>query len=146
MVYHGFVRIPSGAFTAFEGPDAAQILPTSINDAGDVTGECGGDGTNHGFVRTPSGALAVFDAPNADNRLGTIALAINKTGSITGYVWDNGYGSWRGFVRSPSGTFTVFDAPDATATYANSINDGCDITGYYVDASNVYHGFLRTLH
>jgi hypothetical protein len=106
------------------------------------------DGTNHGFVRSPSGALTAFDAPNAGAglNLGTIALAINKTGSTTGYVWDNGYWRWRGFIRSRSGTFTVFDAPDATATYPDSINNGGDITGYYVDASNVYHGFLRTLH
>ena len=45
-------------------------------------------------------------------------------------------------------TFTTFDAPGAgtgsyQGTYPFAINPEGAITGLYVDASNMYHGFLR---
>jgi len=54
-------------------------------------------------------------------------------------------------VRDPGGTITAFDAPDAgkssgqgTGMFLYGINARVKITGYYIDASNVYHGFLRS--
>jgi hypothetical protein len=45
----------------------------------------------------------------------------------------------------------IFDAPGADSTtgsfngtFANSMNNEGAVTGYYIDANNVYHGFLRT--
>ena len=54
-------------------------------------------------------------------------------------------GSW--VLRAPDGTITTFDAPDAGAgpglgTQGIGINPSSAITGLYVDASNVTHGFL----
>jgi hypothetical protein len=54
-----------------------------------------------------------------------------------------------GFVRASEGTLTTFDDPDAgtggfQGTVAKSINSAGDIAGYYVDASGVSHGFVRT--
>jgi hypothetical protein len=40
-------------------------------------------------------------------------------------------------------TFITFDAPGASATLAFSINPAGAITGYYLDASFAFHGFLR---
>jgi len=54
-------------------------------------------------------------------------------------------------VRAQESRTIIFDAPgadsnagDYNGTYPNRINAKEVITGYYVDASNVAHGFLRT--
>jgi hypothetical protein len=51
-------------------------------------------------------------------------------------------------VRSPSGAITTFDAPGAgtgagQGTLPETPNLFGVITGQYIDASNVHHGFLR---
>jgi hypothetical protein len=40
-------------------------------------------------------------------------------------------------------TFITFDPPGSISTYATAINPAGAITGYYQDASFMYHGFLR---
>jgi hypothetical protein len=50
-------------------------------------------------------------------------------------------------MRSPKGKFTTLNAPGAGAganqgTSAWSINSKGEITGYYIDGSNVYHGYV----
>ena len=54
-----------------------------------------------------------------------------------------------GFVCALDGTITTFDVPGAeTGPFQGTIplanNPAGAITGYYIDASNVTHGFLRT--
>src|SRR5579884_1154048 len=39
--------------------------------------------------------------------------------------------------------FTVFDPPGSKVTYATSINPAGTVTGYYFDAANTYHSYLR---
>ena len=57
-----------------------------------------------------------------------------------------------GFVMDRrTGTFTTFDAPAAgtgelQGTYPFGVNAAGTISGYYVDASNVNHGFVRDRH
>jgi len=51
-------------------------------------------------------------------------------------------------VRAPNGKITEFDVPGAGKTYSESedpleINPAGVIAGFFVDARNVYHGFLR---
>ncbi len=41
------------------------------------------------------------------------------------------------------GKFVTVDPPGSAGTLPYSINDLGAITGYYIDANNVYHGFLR---
>jgi len=57
------------------------------------------------------------------------------------------------FSKTPPGLsqppITTFDAPGAgtgpgQGTQALAINEGEHIAGSYIDASNVFHGFLRT--
>jgi hypothetical protein len=43
-------------------------------------------------------------------------------------------------------TIITFDPPGSTFTIAQSINPSGTIAGYYQDASNVLHGFLRVPH
>ena len=53
-----------------------------------------------------------------------------------------------GIRHNDKPTFTTFEAPGAgksnsQGTIAFNINTAGDITGTYIDASNVYHGFVR---
>jgi hypothetical protein len=53
----------------------------------------------------------------------------------------------RGFVRTPDSAITTFDDPGAgtglfQGTTPSGINPAGAIVGYYLDASNVFHGFL----
>jgi hypothetical protein len=54
-----------------------------------------------------------------------------------------------GFIRDKDGSITTFDAPEAGTgapcggTYPFSMNPKGVITGWYIDANCVYHGFQR---
>ena len=96
--------------------------------------------------------FTTFDAPGAGtgNAQGTFAVSINPAGAITGYYLDVN-GVFHGFLRAPNGSVTTFDAPGAGAgadlrqgTFPKSINPTGAITGYYIDARNLIHGFLRS--
>jgi hypothetical protein len=68
----------------------------AINDAGTVTGEyIDRNDVQHGFVRTPHGRVIKFDAPDAGSAKGsyegTIGLAINSMGEVTGAYFDSDY-------------------------------------------------------
>jgi hypothetical protein len=151
----GFVRSPGGKFTTFDAPGASSsaafgygTLPESINDAGAIAGHYGdANGLYHGFLRIPGGEFTTFDAPGA--AMGTLPKSINASGAITGH-YVNAQNVNHGFVRSPSGNFTMFDAPGAGTnagsgfgTFPESINDAGAVTGHYIDAQGLNHGFLR---
>src|SRR2546426_2696756 len=95
--------------------------------------------------------FTTFDAPGAGTGFGqgTFAASINPAGAITGYYLDAN-GVFHGFLRAPDGSVTTLDAPGAGAgtdlrqgTFPKSINPAGAITGYYIDAGNLIHGFLR---
>jgi hypothetical protein len=117
----------------------------------------------HGFLRAPDGTFTMFDDPGAGTcstscgtigpGQGTRAYAINPSGEITGFYSDN-TGRCHGYVRAVNGTFTQIDAPDAgtgpfpQGTFPSEfspmgINPLGAITGFYVDANSVQHGFVR---
>ncbi|MGH9643621.1 MAG: hypothetical protein ACRD3Q_14515, partial [Terriglobales bacterium] len=171
FVYHGFLRAPDGTFTLFDAPDAgtqsvAGFVPTplgvlggqgtyatAMNDAGTITGFYV-DIMNvmHGFLRTSDGAIAEFMIPGAGRSAGqgTAPLGINKNGAIAGiYVDSNGLNHV--FLEDPTGGLIKFDAPGAGTgagqgtfmSYASCLTPNGGITGFYVDANNVAHGFVR---
>ncbi len=109
----------------------------------------------HGFIRNPSGKLTFFDPPGSQVTEIPTAAAINDAGAVTGDYWvcskDLSSCSVHGFVRSASGKYTVIDVPDAgpdgysgQGTYPQGINDLGDVSGIYVDANSVFHGFVRS--
>jgi hypothetical protein len=54
-----------------------------------------------------------------------------------------------GFVRAKHGDITTFDPPGAGTGASQGTEPFCvnlfgAITGFYIDADNVFHGFLRT--
>jgi hypothetical protein len=50
---------------------------------------------------------------------------------------------YHGYLRSPEGRIVTVDPVGSTYTFPDGINDLGRITGYYLDANNVFHGFLR---
>lgn len=161
FVAHTYIRFPNGTFTTFSVPgsstEAGQgTLPaysSGLNDAGAITGNYY-DGNNvfHGYLRYPTGTFIKFEAPGADTTdayYGTFPQSLNTFGAIAGYYLDSN-GVYHGFLRKPNGAFATFEAPEAdtnagdfNGTFPISISSSGAITGYYIDASNVFHGFLR---
>jgi len=153
-VDHGFVRSPDGSITTFDAPGAGTganqgtvVGEKGINRRGEVDGwYIDENNVFHGFLRAPDGTIASVDPLGS---YGTILGGINAAGEIAGYYYDANYVG-HGFLRAPDGTFTTFDAPGAGAehnqfqgTLAFSVNTARMVTGIYVDAANVLHGFLR---
>jgi predicted membrane protein len=122
---------------------------------------------NHGFVRAANGTITTFSAPGAGTTphggnygtAGTGSFSINTAGIIAGTYTDANFVA-HGFVRAANGTITAFDAPGAgnnallakligmatsfpsQGTGAFTINAVGKITGTYLDASTVLHGFV----
>jgi hypothetical protein len=155
--------------TTFDAPGAGTAagqgtFPSGLNPAGAITGFIrDANAARHGFLRAPDGTFTIFDDPGAGtcstscgtigNGQGTRGYAINPSGEIAGFYTDNS-ARCHGFVRAADGTFTQIDAPDAgtgpfpQGTFPSEftpagINPAGAITGFYVDASSVQHGFVR---
>jgi len=157
-VSHGFVRAEGGAITGFNVPGAGTdghrgTIPLSINAAGTIAGSFSdGNAVFHGFLRAANGSFTKFDAlgagsnPYSDD--GTVAFAVNATGTVTGYYNSSTSGA-HGFVRAVNGAITSFDAPEALSgggflgTNPTSIDAAGEIAGTYIDSSSKRHGFLR---
>jgi hypothetical protein len=150
----------------FDAPDAGRgpgqgTLAFAIGRSGVVMGEYIDASTViHGFLRSREGTVTSFDAPGAGvgPGQGTQPFSINPEGVITGYYTDSS-GLSHGFVRARDRDFITFDAPGAgipagtpcspllianTGTQGASINLEGAVAGQYVDASGVFHGFLRS--
>ncbi|HSS17946.1 MAG TPA: hypothetical protein VLQ29_13365, partial [Candidatus Dormibacteraeota bacterium] len=159
------------ALTTFDAPGAGTApnqgtFPSGINLVGAITGFIrDANSARHAFLRARDGTFTIFDDPAAGtcstscgtigNGQGTRAYAINLLGEITGFYTDNS-GRCHGYVRAANGTFTQIDAPDAgtgpfpQGTFPSEftpmgINLLGGITGFYVDANSVQHGFVRAL-
>lgn len=161
-VGHGLIRSPKGKFTAFDvrGAGSGQYEGTGcpgcavpINQLGAVGGfYIDSSFVVHGYLRNPSGRITTFDIPGEGpygiGCFNDCSLGLNDEGELTGYYADAN-NVFHGFLRTPDGEIMTFDAPgaDTTAqaghgTFPNSINDHGVITGNYLDANGVVHGFL----
>ncbi|MGB6960882.1 MAG: chitobiase/beta-hexosaminidase C-terminal domain-containing protein [Candidatus Acidiferrum sp.] len=161
-VAHGFVRAgATGTITEFNAPDAGTGLnqgtfPDIIDTAGDIAGiYFDSNNAYHGFVRAAAtGTITEFDAtgaPTTTKHRGTLPLSINTAGNIiTGFYVDASAGR-HGFVRTVANgtaTFTTFNVTGAgtsttQGTVPVSVDTVGDVTGFYVDANQSTHGFVR---
>jgi hypothetical protein len=162
FVGHGLVRSPEGRFTTYNVPDGGNGPYQGTNCPGcsvpfNLFGAIAGyyiDASNatHGYLRNPWGGITTFDAPGEGpagvNCTADCPIGLNDWGAITGTYLDAN-NVYHGFLRSPDGKFIIIDAPgadmtpqDFNGTFAVSINDQGAITGYYIDAKNVAHGFV----
>ena len=152
-VTHGFVRNRDGAITKFDPPGSTGTFVYALNWEGAITGFYS-DATSvyHGFLRARHGKITTFDAPGVGTGpgQGTITGDINDFGGIAGYYYDAS-SVGHGFLRNPDGSFATFDASGAGTApgqgtfpqFFSALTDFGAITGFYVDANNVYHGFVR---
>ena len=166
-VYHGFLRAPDGSITTFDAPGEGTgpfqgTIAFGLSQEGAIAAYyIDASNVNHGFLRAPDGSITTFDAPGAgtgsgpggfigDSNPGTQAESINPAGAIAGQYRDAS-NVYHGFLRASDGTFTTFDAPGAgtdpfqgtiTASFSG-LNPAGAIVGWYVDASNVNHGYVR---
>jgi hypothetical protein len=148
----GFLRSRDGTYTTFVAPpgegcsscrvNVLSTYPSSINRAGEIIGNFYRDDaeTVYGFVRERDGRMTILDAPCPGGSI--FPNSINAAGVIAGNYY--GCGAEHGFVRDRDGKIITFDPPGSTYTMPTSINDAGAITGWYVDASSVTHGFLRS--
>jgi hypothetical protein len=170
-LFHAFLRLPDGTLKTFVGPDSCATGTSTgcfgsdasnINMSGASVGNYQDDVGNfvsHIFLRSPEGKMTTFEAPGAGTGLyqGTgcpgCLLGLNQAGAIAGTYTDSNK-VFHGFLRSPEGEFTKIDAPGAGTgvgqgtgcfSYCSvGLNASGMITGSYIDASNVFHGFLRS--
>ena len=163
----GFVRLNGGksyiTINAPSGPDV--VNAQSINNNGQVVGfYVGNDGQDHGFmanVRNLKGgsitgtAIADPTIPNVPGEPGATfvfsqILGVNDKGIAVGYYGDSTT-SQHGFIyNTHTGVYTFLDDPNEAfnngveVTQITGINNAGEITGFYSDASGVFHGFVAT--
>lgn len=152
-VNHGFVRQPDGAITKFDPAGSMGTFVYAVNWEGAITGfYSDASSVYHGFLRSSRGKINTFDAAGAGTGpgQGTITGDINDFGVIAGYYYDAS-SVGHGFLRSPDGSLATFDAAGAGTgpgqgtfpQFFSCLTDFGAITGFYVDANNAYHGFVR---
>jgi hypothetical protein len=83
--FHGFLRSPDGAFSAFDIPGAVDTAPSAINRHGTTTGGYFTAKNVVGFVRKRNGAITTFLPPGA---ISVDPTAINAEGEVTGFYLD----------------------------------------------------------
>jgi hypothetical protein len=147
-VTHGFLRATDGTFTTFDPTGSTATYAFGLNDEGAITGDYfDSSGMCHGFLRATDGTFTTFDPTGSTC---TTSGNLNDFGVIGGYYSDSS-GVSHGFLRVPDGAITTFDAPGAGTGsgqgtfdfFLDVLNELGAITGYYVDANNVSHGYVR---
>src|SRR5690349_15166646 len=135
----GFVRAADGTFSTFQVKNS-DTTASGINDRGSVTGSRSTkEAGDLCFLRHPNGRAIICGPLSQHSSEGR---SINKSGVICGDYEDDTFAT-HGFVWDTANGATVFDAPGAIETEAFSINDGGATTGFWTDANQVVHGFIR---
>jgi hypothetical protein len=165
-VSQAFLRRSDGTFETWSGPGACDASSATgcygsgafgINAFGTIAGgyeDNRGDFVGHGLVRTHQGNFTTFEVSGAGTGpyQGTgspgSSVPLNQFGAIAGYYIDAS-NVVHGYLRSSWGEITTFDVPgegpQGIGCYSDcsvGLNDWGAITGYYLDANNVNHGFL----
>jgi hypothetical protein len=151
QTFHGFLRHRDGTLVTFDAPDAgvgggAGGGGASITDRGEIAGYIlAKDGTYYGTIRHRDGNFSPnYQFPAAGP--GTVFYSINVCGVTAGDYLDQNF-AFHGLSRWPSGEVKTFDAPDAgggalQGTRSSTNNVEGEVTGWYVDATGLNHGFV----
>jgi hypothetical protein len=136
-----FIRSRGGRFTTFEAIDGqTQTQATAINASGQITGSAGDNQSQEAFLRNPDGTIIVF-APEGATQ--TTATAINDSGEIVGYVTSPSCCD-SAFERDQLGNVDYLTLPfDNVGVHAVGINLIGNITGWYIETGDKYHGWVR---
>jgi uncharacterized membrane protein len=144
--YHGFLWRDGDAVT-IDPPNARETNAWKISADGDVVGAFRETGGPNRLFLLQGDVFTLFDLPGAlpiaqDNG------GINARGDIVGVYCDAApcdltSPGTHGFLLG-RGELTTIDFPGAVATGAFGINSSGDITGNFVDAGGVNHGYVLT--
>lgn len=137
----GFLRDTLGNITTFGVAGAESTFPWALSDNGSVTGYYVNQVGRRvsapiGFVRDSSGTITTFSVAGSGNgtEQGTVPLAINANGEITGY-YVTSTNVYHGFSRDQSGNITILDDPrtkkgtEHYGTFPICINSNGEIAG-----------------
>jgi predicted membrane protein len=150
QVYHGFIRAADGTITSFDAPGAGTgsnegtVLYgwQAINASGQIVGNILG-GSDNIFIRNTDGTFVTFLTPGLTDYN---QVAIDDSGVVAGTYEDVTFPyPGHAFVYS-SGVLTAFDPPGSTNTFVFTIgiDNAGTISGFFADASDIGHGFLRS--
>jgi hypothetical protein len=165
--FQGFLRKPDGTFETWTAPGGCVTTPSAgcfgtaafgINAFGFIAGaseDNKGNFVDRGFIRSPSGrfttytVLAAGTGPYQGTGSPGSSAPINVFGAVASYYIDSN-NVVHGYLRSPLGEITTYDVPGegpqgigCFSDCSIGLNDFGAITGYYLDANNVYHGYVR---
>jgi hypothetical protein len=170
-LFHSFVRYPDGKFSAFLAPGQCETTGadgcygselSNINFLGLSVGNYMDNTANlvhHGLIRHADGSFTTYEAPGAGTgpSQGTgcpgCFAGLNQFGAIAG-IYTDSKNVYHGYIRTQDANFTSFNAPGAGKGSSQgtgcpsdcpvSLNNLGALTGVYIDASNVYHVYLRS--
>ncbi len=163
----GFIRVNGNSFITINAPSGPDTLNAQgINYHGEVVGfYVGTDGQDHGFMAYEKSATggALTGTPIADPVIPNVpgepgatfvfsqVLGVNDHGIAVGYYGDSTT-SQHGFIyNTNTGKYTFLDDPSEAfdngveVTQITGITNSGEITGFYSDASGVFHGFVATI-
>jgi len=155
---HGFVLYASASsvtpFSLYACDGCASSLDVwSINSSAMIVGDgyfpAGSDSAKAFVCAAPCTTVTEIDPANS----GVVsAPAINDNGVVTGATSaEHSPSRAYGYVRSAAGVITKFQAPNPSATVTTLItqptviNSAGVIAGSYLDSSNAYHVFKRSV-
>jgi hypothetical protein len=123
-------------------PGAPDTQVFGVNDLGSVVGNGHSDPDTFPFVYSSTKGTFTDVAPLASYS-STVVLGTNNRGDMVGSVVSLDGLTRSGFIRDNNGNFTVFSHPDAVSfTNPRGVNNKGLVTGYRVDASGDYFGFI----
>jgi hypothetical protein len=131
----GFEIDIRGAFSDENFPGSLQTQVVGINARGDTAGfYVDINNRTHGFLRV-GGVYTTADFPNTMfNQL----LGLNNFGVAAGY-WQDAKGIQFPYTAK-GGVYTMIATP-GTSAQATGVDDNGDVSGFYVTAAGVTHGF-----
>jgi uncharacterized membrane protein len=131
----GFEIDSRGAFTDENYPGSLQTQVVAINAIGDTAGfYVDINNRTHGFLRV-GGVYTTVDFPNTMfNQL----LGLNNYGVAAGY-WQDAKGIQYPYTVQ-GGVFRAITTP-GTSAQATGVNDKGDVSGFYLTAAGMTHGF-----
>jgi len=135
-------------FRNIKAPGAVETDTYAVNSFGVVAGDyVDSSDVQHGMILNGKSLTAV-DRTNCQTAPGLGAIAffgINNTegsqGPVVGWCFDTSQSTDVAFIYS-SGGFTDITPPGSIATIAEGINDKGQVSGAYLDESDVQHGFF----
>ncbi|MDR0842160.1 MAG: DUF3466 family protein [Acidobacteriota bacterium] len=138
--YRGFVKDGAASPAPIDYPDAESTFVIGISSEGAVAGYYEDGGKIHGFVKSGSSYTSI----DIEGAIYTEPLSVNAVGKVVGVFKKDAADEWSSFLYDlGTGSFSTVAYPGAVFTYATSIADDGLISGYFMDAENKIHSFVK---